>query len=208
MGVPCHQANLKTLVEVFPTHVDETDARPDGKWASRDARPDEIERLWADLGSAGGIRAYRALWAMAAARQAVPFLAQRLRPVAAVEEKRLTRLIADLDSDRFGVRNQASDELRRLAELAEPALRKARAGEISLEVGRRLKALLEEYRTPPNEQLQVLRALEVLEHTGTASARQLLRHLAKGTPAARVSREAKAALERLERRSPGNSGKE
>jgi WD40 repeat protein len=184
---------------------DVTGMCPNGKWSSRDARLDEIQRLWADLGSADGVRAYRALWAMAAARQAVPFLAQRLRPVAPVEEQRLTRLIADLDSERFTVRNQASKELRRLAELAEPALRKALAGETSLEVDRRLKVLLEECRAPSAEQMQVLRALEVLEHIGTAGARQLLKELAKGTPAARVSREAKAALERLERRAPGNS---
>jgi RNA polymerase sigma factor (sigma-70 family) len=178
---------------------------PAGKWSSHDARPGEMERLWADLGSADGIRAYRALWATAAARQAVPFLAKRLRPVAPVEEDRLTGLIADLDSGRFMVRSQASKELRRLAELAEPALRRALAGKPSLETGRRLSALLEECRTPSTEQLQVLRALEALEHIGTAGARQLLKDLAQGAPRARASREAKAALERLERREPGNA---
>jgi WD40 repeat protein len=44
-----------------------------------------------------------------------------------------------------------------------------------------------------------LRALEVLEHVATPEARHLLQHLAKGLPHARLTREAKATLERLGR---------
>jgi hypothetical protein len=179
---------------------DVTGICPDGKWSRRDLRPGEMEQLWADLASTDGVRAHRALWKMAAARQSVSFLARRLRPVAPVKDERLTRLIADLGSDRFKVRSRASRELHRLGELAEAALRKALAGETSLDFRRRLKALLEECRTPSTEQLRALRAVEMLEHIGTADARQLLQHLAKGLPAARVSQAATAALERLEQR--------
>ena len=45
--------------------------------------------------------------------------------------------------------------------------------------------------------LQDIRSVEVIEHLGTAPARQLLRELAKGMPEARLTREAKAALARL-----------
>ncbi len=45
-----------------------------------------------------------------------------------------------------------------------------------------------------------LRALEVLEHIGTAEARSLLEDLAKGVPEARLTREAKASLTRLAKR--------
>jgi hypothetical protein len=179
---------------------DVTGMRPRGKWSARDLRRGEIERLWVELASPDGVRAFRALWGMAAARQSVSFLAERLRPVAPVNDERLTRLIADLDSDRYKVRRRASKELQRLGELAEPALRKALAGETSHEAGRRLKALLEECRTPSTEQLQVLRAVEMLEHIGTKDARQLLQNLAKGVPAVRVSQAAKAALNRLAQR--------
>jgi hypothetical protein len=48
-----------------------------------------------------------------------------------------------------------------------------------------------------------LRAAEVLEHCGTPAARQLLRALAGGAPAARLTREARVALQRLARR-PGS----
>ena len=44
---------------------------------------------------------------------------------------------------------------------------------------------------------QPLRAIEMLERIGTAEARQLLAVLAEGAPAARLTREAKLALDRL-----------
>jgi hypothetical protein len=47
---------------------------------------------------------------------------------------------------------------------------------------------------------QVVRAVAVVEHIGGAGARRLLTKLAAGTPEARLTREATAALERLGRR--------
>lgn len=49
-------------------------------------------------------------------------------------------------------------------------------------------------------QLQLLRAVEVLEQIDTPEARRLLAELAQGAAAARLTQEAKAALERLEKR--------
>ena len=47
------------------------------------------------------------------------------------------------------------------------------------------------------ERLRIVRAIEVLEHTASPDARQLLTTLAAGAPAALQTREAKAALQRL-----------
>jgi hypothetical protein len=47
--------------------------------------------------------------------------------------------------------------------------------------------------------LRSLRALEVLERAGTAEARQLIQRIAAGAAEARLTREAKASLERLAR---------
>src|SRR5262249_62060712 len=64
---------------------------------------------------------------------------------------------------------------------------------------RRLKKLL-----PRLEQadeaawLRAVRAQEVLEHAATPEARALLKQLAAGTADARMTREAKATLERLQ----------
>jgi hypothetical protein len=54
---------------------------------------------------------------------------------------------------------------------------------------------------PPAATLRVLRGIQVLERIGTAEARGVLRDLASGA-AARETREAKAALERLAARTP------
>jgi WD40 repeat protein len=121
---------------------DVTGVCPEGKWAPRNVGKEGLDRLWDEVAGADGVRAHRAVWAMAAARQAVPFLAERLRPVTRVEDERLTRLIAELDGEQFEERRRASAELQRLGELAEPALRKALAGKPSPEARRQLEVLL------------------------------------------------------------------
>ena len=50
------------------------------------------------------------------------------------------------------------------------------------------------------ERLREVRALEVLEGLGTPEARKLLEELAKGAADAALTQEAKASLERLNRR--------
>jgi hypothetical protein len=73
------------------------------------------------------------------------------------------------------------------------------AGGPSLEVRRRIEGLLEKAAHPvlPSERLRPLRAVEVLERTGTDDARAILKELASGMPEARLTEEARAALGRL-----------
>jgi len=171
-----------------------------GKLLTPTSRPDEIERLWKELGSEDGILAYRAMWMMvAASHSSVSFLTDRLRPVEPADDARLGRLIGELDSNEFKVRTQASQELEELGEQAETALSKALAGNLSLEARRRVESLLHkvEVRILPPKQLLNLRALEVLEHIGTPQATQVLQRIAKGASKARLTQEAKASLERL-----------
>jgi WD40 repeat protein len=66
----------------------------------------------------------------------------------------------------------------------------------------RMEQTLEQMKGPNNSHLPlspaaVLRALDVLETMGTRDARQVLEEVSKGTPAGRLTQEAKAALERL-----------
>jgi hypothetical protein len=82
-----------------------------------------------------------------------------------------------------------------LGEVAHPALRAALAARPSEEFRRRAEQLLEG--PPSRERLRTVRALEVLEHVGTAEARAVFAALAQGAPAARLTREAQSALERL-----------
>jgi hypothetical protein len=130
----------------------------------------------------------------------VPLLQARLRPAPSpADRKQVARLLADLDSEEFAVRQKAMEALQQLGERAETALREALEGKPTLELRKRIEELLEGVRigaTAP-ERLRDLRAVEVLEHIGTAEARAVLRTLAEGAAEARLTREAKASLQRL-----------
>jgi hypothetical protein len=175
-----------------------------GRPASAAAGPLSAERLqslWDDLASKDAGKAFDAIGLLAAsAQQAVPLLKARLHSAPApAEPKQVARLVADLDSEQFDARQKAAEELRRLGERAEPGLRTALKEQPPLEARKRIEELLEGVRvlaTAP-ENLRNLRAVEVLEHIGTPDAREVLRTLATGAPDARLTREAKASLERL-----------
>jgi hypothetical protein len=73
-------------------------------------------------------------------------------------------------------------------------------GKPGLEVRRRIERLLLPLLEPglSTERLRQRRAVAVLEQVGSPEAVKVLRRLAKGAPGAALTREAKAALRRLE----------
>jgi hypothetical protein len=168
---------------------------------TKDLGPKELDMLWSDL--AGDARkAQQALFTMAAVpKQALPFLAEHLHPAAQVDPKRVDKLLADLDSEQFTVRDAAARELDGMGPQIEPALQRVLESKPSLEVRNRVRAIQEKQRgVPPAATLRTLRAIRVLEAIGTTEARELLRKLAGGAAGARETREAKAVLERHARR--------
>jgi hypothetical protein len=101
------------------------------------------DRVWNDLASDDPATMASAVAALeAAGPQAVAFLSQRLKPVAA-DARRIEALIAQLDSPEFVERQQATEELEYLGKLAQPHLEKARASKPPLEVRRRIEQLLQ-----------------------------------------------------------------
>jgi hypothetical protein len=160
---------------------------------------EERNTLWEELADADAGKAYRAMQVLLAAKeQAVSLLKERLHPAAAIDGPRIDRLIGDLDSDRFEVREKAVQELQRIGDDAEPALRKILAGKPSAEQRLRVEQLLQEIDAArSSDRLRDLRAVEVLEWLDTADAQQVLKTLASGDPQARLTREAKASLQRL-----------
>jgi WD40 repeat protein len=165
----------------------------------------QLDAAWIDL--AGDARkAHRTIYTLAGVpKQALPFLADHLRPVAAVEAKRVEKLLTDLDSDQFAVREVATKELTDMGRQIESALHRVLENKPSLEMRNRVRAIQESLRgIPPAATLRTLRAIRVLEMIGTEEARQLLRKLADGAAGVRETHEAKAALQRLTLRpSPG-----
>jgi WD40 repeat protein len=160
----------------------------------------ELERLWQDLQSDDAVTGRRAVAALVSAPgPSVELLRARLKPVPAPDPVRLERLLRDLSSDRFSVREAAVRELEKLGELAVPALQRLAANPPMLETQRRVEQLLVRVDEPAvvPVRLQELRALAVLEHVGSAEARRLLEDLAGGAEGAGQTREARAALRRL-----------
>jgi hypothetical protein len=163
----------------------------------------ELEACWADLAGADGGRALAALSRLAdAPGQAVPLLRERLRPARAPAAAELRELVSALDAADFSRRQQATKRLRELGELAEGSLREALGGGLSPEARRRVEALLAEPRlVRAPEDRRHLRAVRALEGIGSPEARRVLEGLSRGASAARLTREARAALDRLARRS-------
>jgi hypothetical protein len=162
------------------------------------------ELLWADL-AGDAIKAYRAVVALGdQGERAVKFLAERLKPAAPIEPKRIDQWLADLDSPQFAVRNNARAELAALAERAEPALRArlkaTTSAEARLVIKRLVDALDSGWVTHPSR-LREVRAVEALERNRSPAARRLLQDLAKGDPAARLTVEAQAGLRWKDRNS-------
>jgi hypothetical protein len=161
-----------------------------------------LASLWQDLGDADATRADQAIWSLVAApKLALPLLQKNLPPVPAPDPA-WREWIKDLGSEKFAVRDKASRDLEALEEQAYPLLKEALTASPPLEMRQRIERLLDRLKYPLTspKTLRALRAVEVLEHIGTAEARQVLRELAQGGPGARLTDEARTALQRLERR--------
>lgn len=169
----------------------------DGRWQGTSLLATELESLWTDLAGRDARRGYRAIQLLTTApEQTIRICRERLQPVT---QTRLRQLIADLDSDQFLVREQAHEELAALDEFVESSLRQVLTKNPSLELRRRIDRLLAKLDQgfPHPQHLRTLRAIEVLESIGSPQSQEVLRVLAQGAVEARVTKGAKAALDRL-----------
>jgi WD40 repeat protein len=159
----------------------------------------EFDELWSELDAGGVQRAYKALWALAGAGdRAVRFLAAHVEAARPVDAERVQKLLADLGSEEFAVRDKATRQLRAMGKVVAPLLEKHLASKPPAEVRQRVEGLLANL--PFGRTRQALRAVQVLEAVGTPAATELLRKLAAGADGDDVTRDAKAALQRRERR--------
>jgi RNA polymerase sigma factor (sigma-70 family) len=165
----------------------------------------DLDAAWEQLGDTDAAMAYRAISNLTASpAQAVSFIKKHVAPVPALDAKVVEQFIADLDSDQFAARRVAAKELQKLGELAESILRKGLEEQPSAETRRSVELLLDKLNSTAlsGEALRGVRAVEVLEHIATPEAQQVLEKLAGGAPDARLTREAKASLQRLQQRHP------
>jgi hypothetical protein len=146
---------------------------------------------------------------IAAGDSATALLRIKLVPAPEITEGRISGLIADLDHDSFDLRDKASTELERLLPHVRPALVNALAKTPSPEVRRRIESLLAlpSLVVRDSEMLRDIRAVQVLEHIAATgadgpplAALDLLKNLAAGASEARLTQEAKGAVERFVKR--------
>jgi hypothetical protein len=177
-----------------------------GKTPIKD-RPTAVQlgKCWDDLAKRDALLSAPARRTLVAAgKDAVALLQDRFKPGEAVDQDRkIVKLIADLDDDDFEVREKASAELAIIGAKADALLMKNLTETNSPEVRRRIEALLakradEDGQT--DDQLQQLRAIRVLEQIGTSEARELLEVLAKQPLTPAVGGEVKIALERWKKK--------
>jgi len=160
----------------------------------------ELDADWREL-RGDAATAYDALGRLVSSPDnAVALLGEKLQKPKPVDTKRIERLIADLDNNRFAAREQATKELGALRDLAAPALLKALAGNPSPEARRGLEALLAplDGTSLSPETVRQIRAVQALELIGNPEARRLLEKLAAELPETRLTQEAKAATARLD----------
>jgi hypothetical protein len=140
--------------------------------------------------SSDGARAIAAAWVFVTSpRQALPFFKGRVQPIL-TDEQAIARAVADLGSKQFPVREKAVRQVEKVGELAEPALREALDQKPDLDLTMRVRRLLDR-----------VDAQRLSPSGETAESRRMLEALAKGAAGAALTREAKAALERLDKRS-------
>jgi WD40 repeat protein len=169
----------------------------------------------ADLEVSGLQEAYRLLGSESAdqAQRGIEFLyrrpgetvklfAERIVVPTATPTDKLTRLIADLGSEDFPVRQAAVKELEMIGGEATPALRAIAEKSTDPEARKLADEVLTRTEAPSlkADDLRLVRMIELLENLATADARALLAKWAAGPPGHRLTREATAALEHLKAR--------
>jgi WD40 repeat protein len=168
--------------------------------------PGGLGKCWEALGNGDAAAGQEAVGLLATHPDlAVPFLKDKLKPVAAPGDKQVQALVEQLGAKEFKAREQAEVQLRRLGELAGPALRAALQGKTPLEARRRLEVLVaalpeRDFPLAAGDGLGGARAVQALEAAATPAAVELLRTLAAGAPAAHLTQDAREALVRLQRR--------
>ena len=174
-------------------------AAPDGTvliWDLKSLTRGRLEALWRELGGTAGdwIHAVREL--KATPSESVAFLRERLRPpgrptrASPGSSPTSTPTISTL-------REKATTELAKRGKAVEADLKKAHDNSAVARRRWRLEALLGRLTDHFSEDEAKLGAVSVLEAIGTAEARQALEEVAKGPPDVRLTREAKAALQRM-----------
>jgi hypothetical protein len=158
-----------------------------------------LETLWAEIGTENDLKLRRILKAFRSAPgPAVALFGAKVLPVREAQQAEVEQWIAALDDPAVARRDQAMQRLQRAAHEYAPLLRERLEQAGPGERRNRLTFVLGQAKdeAAPVALIKSLRVVTLLEQMGTPEARELLRALADGAPGARLTVEARVALER------------
>jgi hypothetical protein len=116
-----------------------------GRLSSGAEAGNNLDALWSDLIGSDARKSYRASWAFTRSPvESVAFLKKQLRPAPRKPDQGplINRLIQELGADQFAVRENAMRQLEAIGKDAQTALQTALKNQPSLELRRRVEALL------------------------------------------------------------------
>jgi RNA polymerase sigma factor (sigma-70 family) len=160
-----------------------------------------LESAWKNLAERNAGVSFRSEGRfLAAPAESAKFFADKVQPVEPLKPRRIRRLLTDVDSEEFAVREAASKALVELDQQVVPYLEETLKSTTSAEVRDRMKRILEQRQQAPlrSEQLRLLRVVMVVELIGDNESANLLKKWASGPVGALLTTEAAAALKRLE----------
>ena len=190
---------LLWLIAVSGAACGRIEEPPPSRPVAPPATSTELENWWNDLGLGAAVARAAQGKMLSHPAETVSWMRQRLQPVMAADAGSVQKLIEKLDSPHYGERERATWALEKFGDTIQPALHRGLNSKVP-ERHRRLELLLAKLEISHSRQLCVLRSIAVLEWIGTPPAREIIESLAKGAEGARQTQEARAALERLERR--------
>jgi hypothetical protein len=172
---------------------------------TQELKDEQLKTIWGELSDKDATKGVQACAELYGAKKVVPFLKENLKAdklkLPQADEKTVAKLIADLDSDSFDVREDAEAALAKLGSGAAAAIEKALSAAKSAEQRMRLTRLLEKSKDQP-ALTQARRGIEVLVALRTDEAKELLEALAKGDDKEWLTQAAKKGLERAKAKLP------
>ena len=161
-----------------------------------DIKDKDLDTIWTDMSKADAGTALQSCATLYGAKQALTYLKDHLKvKVADLDEKEVSKLIANLDADEYTTREDSEAKLAKMGPAVMPALEKAAKDFKAPEIQMRLGRLLDKFKEN-NPLRQAERGLEVLVALRTPEAKQLLQDLAKGDDKDWLAQHAKKAAER------------
>ncbi len=159
---------------------------------------EDFQPLWEKLGHPNYLIRTEAVWKfLAGDGPSIEFLKKQLTRSALPldKSKRLNTLVAQLNDDRYGVRDEAERSIKGLGACVRPALVEALEGEaLTPETRDRILRIL--FASELNQSIQPILAIEILGWHSSPEAKKALKSLSSGPRGELVTEHAKAVLER------------